>query len=132
MSEEFFERHITRVHWENILLNPNLSEEFFERHITDIQNFFSNPQNICLARWCELLSRNPNISEAFFERHIYCVNWGELSQNPNMSEAFFERYIDRVFWRYLSENKFRKDETVQKKYLKNLNLYSFDNLWKVA
>ena len=37
ISEEFFEKHIDGVIWDNLCVNKNISEEFFERHIDKVK-----------------------------------------------------------------------------------------------
>src|SRR3989344_881456 len=103
--EAFYEKHIDKVDWVYLTVNPSLSEAFFEKHVEDVN-------------W-EYLSRNP-LSETFFEKHIDKVNWEYLSKNPSLSETFFEKYIDKVNWEYISWNT-SLSETFFEKYIDKVN-----------
>ena len=99
--ERFFEKSIentfvkTKLNWESLSKNPNLSESFFDKYIDKV--IWSS---LCL---------NTNISENFFEKYIDKVDWNRLCQNNNISEKFFEKYISTsrervIVWNSLCQN----------------------------
>lgn len=79
VTEEFIEKYMDVIDFDQLCHNPHVSEQFFEKYIDKVN-------------WYHL-SQNPNISEQFFDKYkIYTEEYVKL--NNNLSPAFFQRCID--------------------------------------
>lgn len=93
-TESFYEKHLDKINWLEICMNPSLGEAFYERHIKKVV-------------W-EKICGNIGLPESFFRKHLDKLtksDWQVLVRNPRISEKFIEEFLERITSAYLPKNK---------------------------
>jgi hypothetical protein len=101
--EEFFERHLDRVHWPQLAANGNLSPEFFERHLEELNKTGA----------IHNLAYNRTMPIEFFEKHARNVDWHTVLLYSKLSHDFLNRHLEHLNWSAVSGNEFTPVEFLE-------------------